>query len=257
MIRDVLVIKDGLPLYSKNFCNSKNFISDKNNLIMVSGFLSALNSFSEEFEDLGSIKELKLSNTDLRLAFLKNNTIPNLIFLASFDEKTNTVNVQRFLKKMSYAFLKKYNINRINNWTGQTNEFDSFEDVVSLYFKEENEENNLIFKHKMVDLFEEIKDAIDVEEKHQIISVNKRSKINDNANESPNFLKKIPVLKIAEGLNPKHYLTGNLALEIIKKIDSRKTVQKIAQELNVSGVKVHNSCKNLIKLGFIVLKNSH
>jgi len=96
MIRDVLVIKDGLPLFSKNISNSRNFISDHNNLVLVSGFLSALNSFSEEFEDLGSIKELKLSNSNLRLAFLKNNTIPNLIFLASFDEESNSVNVQRF-----------------------------------------------------------------------------------------------------------------------------------------------------------------
>ena len=58
MICDVLIIKDGLPLLSKSFCEStdiKNLFSEVDNLIMVSGFFSALNSFSDSFEDLGTI----------------------------------------------------------------------------------------------------------------------------------------------------------------------------------------------------------
>ena len=108
--------------------------------MLVSGFLSALNSFSEEFEDLGSIKELKLSNSNLRLAFLKNNTIPNLIFLASFDEESNSINVQRFLRKMSFTFLKKYNVNQIANWDGRVDTFSSFVDIVDDYIEDETKE---------------------------------------------------------------------------------------------------------------------
>ena len=66
MISDILIIKDGLPLISANLTNSKNIFSQEDNLLMISGFFSALNSFSDSFEELGSISELKLSKNDLK-----------------------------------------------------------------------------------------------------------------------------------------------------------------------------------------------
>ena len=53
MIHDFLIIKDGLPLLSRNFTNSINVFSQSDTLILVSGFFTALNSFSDSFEDLG------------------------------------------------------------------------------------------------------------------------------------------------------------------------------------------------------------
>ena len=107
MICDVLIIKDGLPLLSKSFTNSsnvKNMFSEIDNLIMVSGFFSALNSFSDSFEDLGTISELKLSNNNLKLSFLKDPNIPELIFLATYDKNSELKNVQKFLSKISNLF---------------------------------------------------------------------------------------------------------------------------------------------------------
>ena len=113
MIHDFLIIKDGLPLLSRNFTNSINVFSQSDTLILVSGFFTALNSFSDSFEDLGTISELKLSNNDLKLSFLKDNSIPNLIYLATFDESSKSVNVKRVLRKISRTFLQKYNISEI------------------------------------------------------------------------------------------------------------------------------------------------
>ncbi|MCK4380528.1 MAG: hypothetical protein KAW51_05260, partial [Candidatus Lokiarchaeota archaeon] len=85
MICDIIIIKDGLPLFSKNFANSniKNLLSQEDNLIMISGFFSALNSFSDSFESMGTISELKLSKNNLKLSFLKDSNVPDLIYLAT------------------------------------------------------------------------------------------------------------------------------------------------------------------------------
>ena len=133
MIKDVVIIKDGIPLLSKNFSNSEQLFSKTDDLIMISGFFSALNSFSDQFDDLGSICELKLSNTDSQLSFLRDRSIPNLIYLASFDEKSKGVNVQRYLRKISNTFLRKYNIDQITKWRGRANTFKSFEEIINLH----------------------------------------------------------------------------------------------------------------------------
>lgn len=255
MIRDVLIIKDGLPLFSKNFSNSNNFISNQNNLILISGFLSALNSFSEEFEDLGAIKELKLSNSSLRLAFLKKKTLPNLIFLASYDENTNNLNVQRFLRKMSYTFLKKYDISRISNWDGNTDIFLNFGSIVQQQVERFSEEKEVDFKEKVLDLFERIQQKIETvavynnNEVLETIPSPENPPLSSSTN--PTY---IPVLKISKNINPNNYLTGLKSKKIFQKINGRKTIKQIAQELRFSEEYVYNICKNFIKLGFISLK---
>ena len=146
MIKDVIIIKDGIPLFSRNYCgsgtNSHRMFIEQNDLIMVSGFFSALNSFSEEFDNFGPIKELKLTNTELKLSFLKDRSIPNLIYLATFDERSKGVNVQRALRKISRTFLTRYNIESIVNWSGRTDAFDGMRDLVKKYIDEEEEEND-------------------------------------------------------------------------------------------------------------------
>ena len=254
MIRDVLIIKDGLPLFSKNFSNSRNFISNQNNLILISGFLTALSSFSEEFEDLGSIKELKLSNSSLRLAFLKHKNLPNLIFLASYDESTNSINAQRFLRKMSYTFLKNYDINQISNWDGNTETFINFANIVKRQVERISKEKDIDFKEKILDLFEKIQKKID-----NVAVLNDKDnrdlkEFHEVQDFTPKTHKSIPILKISEKLNPNFYLTGEKSKNILKKINGKKSIKEIAQELNIPKENVHNICKNLIKLGFISLK---
>lgn len=255
MIRDVLIIKDGLPLISKSFSNSGNFISDSNDVLLMSGFLSALSSFSEEFKNLGTINEFKMSDSDLRLAFLKHPSISNLIFLASFDRRTNGVNVQRFLRKMSYTFLKRFDQERIESWDGDTHAFTSFAKIIKRNVNEIAEENEVDFKEKVVELFDQIQDKIDnvaiQEEKARL------EKQNENSNKggtSSLFQSIIPAPKISSNINPDFYLTGKNSKNVLNKVNGEKSIQKISKELNLSPEKVHNVCKNLVKLGFIKLE---
>ncbi|MEJ2250248.1 MAG: hypothetical protein P8Y97_11410 [Candidatus Lokiarchaeota archaeon] len=236
MIRDVLVIKDGLPLFTKNFSTTKNIIRDPHNVILVSGFLSALNSFSEEFENLGSIQELKLSGSNLRLSFLKDASIPNLIFLASFDEDSKTVNIQRFLRKMSRTFLRKYNLNQIINWSGKSGIFNSFEEEVERYVEEEYSESDEEFKGKVENLFKNIEEKFQNQENYLRKMSNEYLEKEDkakgkNLQNEPSYHSYIPNFKMKEKPDPRYYLTGKKSINVFKEIDGNKSIRNIAESL--------------------------
>ena len=249
MIKDVIIIKDGIPLFSRNYCtsgtNSHKMFIEQNDLIMVSGFFSALNSFSEEFDNFGPIKELKLTNTELKLSFLKDRSIPNLIYLATFDERSKGVNVQRALRKISRTFLTRYNIESIVNWSGRTDAFDDMRDIVKKYINEEEEENEIEFKEKVVDLFKNVEEAIDAEtkitqEEEKIIDV-------------PGYYNYVPYSKTAKQINPRYYLSGESSYKVFQEIDGLKSINQIAENLKLDQLQVYNVCKNLIKIGFVDL----
>jgi hypothetical protein len=246
MIRDILVIKDGLPLFTKNYSNSRNFFSDRDELILISGFLSALNSFSDQFEDLGTIQELKLSNTELRLSFLKETSIPNLIFLASYDKNSKSLNVEKFLRKISKSFLRKYNLEKISNWSGKMEDFETFEEDIHHFINEiVNQEKKEI--ENTVDIGDDIHDKDDKKLKKDPNSIKLKIK-------KPKYAYYIPSLKISNDIDPKHYLTGKDSVNVFNEIDGKKTIEEIAQNINLPVQNVYNTCKNLIKLGFVSIE---
>jgi len=257
MINDVVIIKDGIPLLSRNFSDNHSMFSRQDNLIMISGFFSALNSFSDQFDDLGSISELKLSNNDFKLSFFKDKSIPNLIYLASYDEKSNSVNVQRYLRKISQTFLKKYSIAKIVNWRGRADIFESFEETVEKFVEEEKQESEPKFKDRVLKLFDIMKSKLEENIDNSEFKVPKDLKVRD-------FKKKIkikenitliPCFITSEKVNPKHYLTGEISYKVFNQIDSKKSINQIAVELNTTSETVHNICKVLVKMGFITLSN--
>ncbi|MFX0105004.1 MAG: hypothetical protein ACFE75_05905 [Candidatus Hodarchaeota archaeon] len=246
MICDVVIIKDGLPLFSKNFSNSsniKNLISQEDNLIMISGFFSALNSFSDSFDDLGTISELKLSNNNLKLSFLKDQNIPDLIYLATYDNSSQLIEVQRFLKKISYIFLKEFDIDQISNWNGKLNYFESFNGVVKQYFEEEKRENEVKESNKA---FEFLNSFVD----EDIKSVEPKTDP-ENIEQAPEYYHYIPIFTSSKKINPKYYLTGDNSCKVYEQINGEKSINQIANYLNLNQNQVYNVCKNLIKMGFI------
>ncbi|MFX0027631.1 MAG: hypothetical protein ACFE8B_00355 [Candidatus Hermodarchaeota archaeon] len=246
MIWDVLIIKDGLPLLSKSFSNSsnvKNMFSEIDNLIMVSGFFSALNSFSDSFEDLGTISELKLSNNNLKLSFLKDANIPDLIFLATYDSNSELINVQKFLQIISNLFLKNYSYNQIINWNGRLNSFKEFESVVEEFIEKEEKLTQAKHDDNVVSWLRSFEENMDVKVKLE-------SDL-ETVDPNPDYYNFIPIFTTAKKINPKHYLTGEVSCKIYENIDGKKTINQITKELNVEHNRVYNICKNLIKMGFI------
>ncbi|MFX1573482.1 MAG: hypothetical protein ACFFB0_12085 [Promethearchaeota archaeon] len=246
MICDVLIIKDGLPLLSTNFSNSpntKNLFSEVDDLIMVSGFFSALNSFSDSFEDLGTISELKLSNNNLKLSFLKDSNIPDLIYLATYDKNSELVNVQRFLKKLSNNFLKKFNIDQISNWNGRLDSFKSFEEIIKLYIEEEDNKEKAQFNTQVFDWIKGFENPID-----HTATPKKESEIVEPV---PDYYSYIPTIMTSEKVNPKYYITGDTLCKIYEVIDGEKNINEVAEFLNLSPIKVYTLCKSLCKIQLI------
>jgi hypothetical protein len=246
MICDVIIIKDGLPLYSKNFSNSsniRNLISQEDNLIMISGFFSALNSFSDSFDDLGTISELKLSKNNLKLSFLKDPNILDLIYLATYDNSSELIDVQRFLKKISSIFLKEFNIDQISNWNGKLNYFKSFDGVVKQYFEEEKRKNEVQNSNKAFEFLNSF-----VEE--DIKSFEPKTNM-EKIEEAPEYHHYIPIFTSSKKINPKYYLTGDNSCKVYEQINGEKSINQIANFLNLNQNQVYNVCKNLIKMGFI------
>ena len=252
MILEIVIIKDGIPLLAKNFSNSEKLFSKTDDLIMISGFFSALNSFSDQFDNLGSICELRLSNSESKLSFLRDQSIPNLVYLATFDEKSKGVNVQRYLRKISNTFLKKYNIDQITKWRGRANTFKSFEEIIEQFVDDEKKESEVKFKEKVVMLFNNVKEKI---EDDKVISESENSPdlIIEEVKEEkvPEFYNFVPVFKLTKPTNPKYYLTGEISQKVYNYIDGKKSIIQIAKELEATPKNVYNICKNLIKLGFI------
>lgn len=217
--------------------------SEIDNLIMVSGFFSALNSFSDSFEDLGTISELKLSNNNLKLSFLKDPNIPDLIFLATYDKNSELMNVQKFLKKISNLFLKTYSYNQILNWNGKLDRFKEFNSVIEEYNKKEEEVKQVSYDNSVVSWLKSFEDNIDV-------PVRLESDL-EGIKSNPDFYEYIPIFTSTKKINPKHYLTGEVSCKIYDNIDGKKTINQITKELNIDHNKVYNLCKNLVKMGFI------
>lgn len=248
MICDVLIIKDGLPLLSKSFCNStniKSLFSEVDNLIMVSGFFSALNSFSDSFENFGTISELKLENNNLKLSFLKDQKVPDLIYLATYDKNSNHNDVQRFLKKMSDSFLKEFNIDQILKWNGRLDSFKLFDTVIEDIIEEEDKSEKAKYNNQIIDWIKSFE-----REPDQTLKQNTESEIIDSVPEYYNY---VPIFTTTKKINPKYYLTGETSCEVYNEIDGKKSIMQISDHLHIEQNQVYNICKNLIKLGFISL----
>ncbi len=245
MICDVIIIKDGLPLFSKNLSNSniKNLLSHEDNLIMISGFFSALNSFSDSFDDLGTISELKLSNNNLKLSFLKDSNVPDLIYLATYDEKSELINAQQFLKNVSNKFVKEFSLDQISNWNGKLDYFKPFENIVQRILDEENRNNQDQTNNKIFEFFNSF-----IEEERTPLTPKKEI---ENVEEMPEFYDYIPIFTTSKKINPKYYLTGDSSCKVYEHINGEKSIDQIANNLKLNQKQVYNVCKNLIKMGFI------
>ena len=253
MIRDLVIIKDGVPLLAKTLSNSqKGIFAKENDLVMLSGFFSALNSFSDQFENLGSISELQLSKSNVKLSFVKDESIPNLLYLATFDKNSKGVNVQRYLRKISHTFLKKYNINEITNWAGRVDAFKSFEQIINNYVEDEKNENELHFNKKVVDLFDDVKEKLNNYSSMTEVNLESNSEIREiKSDKIPDYYNFIPTPKISKKIDLSKYLTGDKPLEVFNQINGKKSIEQIADELKLNQERVYAICKSLIKFGFI------
>ncbi|MHA2281782.1 MAG: hypothetical protein ACXAC5_13140 [Promethearchaeota archaeon] len=183
-----------------------------------------------------------MDNSNLKLSFLKDTEIPELIFIATFDNNSDVKSVQRFLEKISDLFLKEYDKDQIRNWNGKLDRFKAFEKVIE---QEINEKEIVKQKKHNIKAFDwltsfETDDSVIPKEDIEYIE------------EMPEYYEYIPIStkSVAIGVM-RNYLTGDISYRVYDKIDGKKTINQITKELSMEQIKVYNICKNLIKMGFI------
>ncbi|MFX0139857.1 MAG: hypothetical protein ACFFDN_39820, partial [Candidatus Hodarchaeota archaeon] len=161
----------------------------------------------------------------------------------TYDNSSELIDVQRFLKKISHKFLKEFNIDQISNWNGKLNYFKSFDNVVNQHFEEEKRKNEAQDTNEAFEFLNSI-----VEE--DIKSIEPKTDT-ENIEESPEYYNYIPIFTSSKKINPKYYLTGINSCKVYEQINGKKSINQIAIYLNLNQNQVYNVCKNLIKMGFI------
>ena len=191
---------------------------------------------------------MKLSNNELKLSFLKDASIPNLIYIATYDDKSKPVNILRILRKLARTFLQKFNIDTIINWSGNVSDFKSFGSFLTAFQEEELRESDTGFKERVVALFKCVEEKIN--EETNLLTL--KSKLEPPPN-LPNYCNQIPRFTTMKKINPKYYLTGETSHKVFYQIDGKKSIRQITESLDLKHAQVYNICKNLIKLGFVSL----
>ena len=238
MIKDIFIIKDGIPLLTDHCPETNGFADNKDNEIMISGFFSALDSLSDQFKNFGTINELKLSN-DLKLSFMRDPRIDNLIYIASTDTKNKEYPVKKILKKISNSFSNKYNSRMLEKWSGKRSEFKEFrQELAKIYKENEDIEDTQIVKEKQV------------VETNEIVEDNQLA-VDSNSSQSHKYSSAKPLLRIKSNIDIKQFLTGKKALNIVKEINGNSSISDISEKLQYEEKDVFNICKNLMKMGLI------
>jgi len=246
MIKDIFIIKDGVPLLTEQCPKVNGILSKNDNALMISGFFSALDSLSDQFQDFGNISELKLSN-DMKLSFMRDPKIDNLIYIASTDTKSDEKSVKKILKKISSSFSNKYNADMLEKWSGKRADFKEFkEELEKIYSYDDNleESNNNQDMEEKLDVKKNHEENVIEDKNEQVIEVKTPPKKNSFSNAKP-------ILRIKSNLNPERFLTGEKAINIIKEINGNRTVADISSKLQYDEKEVFNICKNLMKMGLM------
>ncbi|MHA1985213.1 MAG: hypothetical protein ACW98D_01120 [Promethearchaeota archaeon] len=183
-----------------------------------------------------------MDNSNLKLSFLKDKILPELIFLATFDIDSELKSVQSFLEKISVLFLKEYDYDQIKNWNGKLDHFKAFETVIE---QELNEKEKVEQKKHDTKAF----DWLTSFEKEENVQVKEE---NEEIEELPEYYEYIPIFTTTVAIGViKNYLTGDTSYRVYGKIDGKKNINEITKELKMEQLKVYNICKNLVKMGFI------
>lgn len=221
MLNDLFILKNGLPIFTKNECLYEDSRASENQITMISGFLSALNSFANNLDTLGNMKEMKME--DVSFMFFKPPNDNNLLFVgASKGKDIQAPMVEAMLKKISSAFIRRFPFITENKWDGETEIFKEFENIL---------EN--IMNHK---------DSLDPE--------------NLGANISKFDSTLAPYKRIKQIYERGIYdlFSSMDSKKVFQAIDGVKNLELIAEETDIPLIRVYSLCKSFIKMGLILFK---
>ena len=127
-LKSFFALRDGLPLLKINL-DSQEIISDnKKQFTLLSGFFQAITSFTDSVDKLGEIDEVQM--TDQIFSFWRKKYKHSVIlFIICSGENTGKPFRKAMLEESSATFLHMYQEELQEKWTGETNQFQAFEQV--------------------------------------------------------------------------------------------------------------------------------
>ena len=120
-IHKVFILKDGILLIDKNFSNRL-----KVEMRLVTGFLSAIQSFSREMTG-SSMRSMNFEN--LTFHFYMEKKVPGLVYVIITDLDYNLKEVNCKIMKISSLFFEKYS-KYLSNFNGDVAPFESFNETL-------------------------------------------------------------------------------------------------------------------------------
>ncbi|MHA1819661.1 MAG: hypothetical protein ACTSU2_01315 [Promethearchaeota archaeon] len=290
-IYEIFILKNGLPIYNFSLDNRNNQNKlEQQKLTMISGFFSAINTFAENIENFGKIKELKMSR-NIKFSFYKpENTI--LIIISSSYQVLHEY-IEEILKGISDRFIQKYSEVLKRKWDGKVDVFGQFDNDIREFLNEYNEELKIQIRingnsKKTPPQISEIS-ASTISQRHSKITQKNQitkyltQKIREK-NKSDLTLHKEQLSKYQKSLGPTsvnkvfdNYIKlyrnliplrtineedneeimdcfmGEDSKKVFRAINGRNSINTISQITQISSEKVFNLCKTFLKMGLINL----
>ena len=224
MLNDLFILKNGLPIFTRNEClYDDNSRASEDQITMISGFLSAINSFANNVDTLGNMKEMEME--DVSFLFFKPPNDNNLLFVgASKGKDIQGTMVEAMLKKISSAFIRRFPFITENRWDGETEVFKDFENILEK-----------IIHHK---------DSLD----------NPQECVGGNISKFDAAL--VPYKRIKKIYERGIYdlFSSNDSKMVFQAIDGVKDMETIGEETDVALTRVYSLCKSFIKMGLVLFK---
>jgi len=232
MIDNIYILKNGLPIYVDTLSNkNKNFINDQNfdsedNITMISGFFSALNSFANTLGDFGNMKEIKLKNVKFTFYIPDEAKNSNLMLISKSDSNTPENLINTLLNRISSKFIRKFPSILKKEWNGRSEIFQTFKKELNEILNEINNNNTSLSNQDLSN--------------HSLTTTN-------------TYYKLIPQRNCQNDQSILEYLSGEIPIKIFNEINGFNTISNIAEKIGVSTEKVWLFCKSFLKQGLIKL----
>ncbi len=130
MILDFIIIRNGLPVFTINFDPNNGLSHDKKKFTLISGFLSAVNSFVDSVENLGQVDEIQMS-TDVFFSFQRIEIEEGeLLFILVANDQTPKEERKLIIEDSSERFLRRFKAELEGTWDGNLDTFSGFNDEI-------------------------------------------------------------------------------------------------------------------------------
>jgi hypothetical protein len=124
-IRSLYILKNGLPVFTKDFVPVPS-MEGQDNQTLVSGFLTALTAFLHDMKDFGEMRSL-VTSSNFRFTFYQ---AESLLFVTCTDEGMDEAMVDRFLRNVSMRFLQAYSKQLLHTNMINMRNYEGFDAVV-------------------------------------------------------------------------------------------------------------------------------